>query len=182
MFFLHDHPIIILFNSRASHDFFSLVCAKKAKLSLVVIEAPYVISTSGGQVDAYRIVKMVALQLVGQIFHTNLIILSGQGIDAILGMSWMKLHKVVWDIVTHLVHLNSHVYGKVTLHLPAVFRIKASLHHIVEKRRGSKRYMWSESSLMSFRMIYYESLLRGVLILRLSCSLLPPPYPRVCNE
>jgi hypothetical protein len=33
-----------------------------------------------------------------------------------------------------LVHLNSPVYGKVTLHLPAFSRIKASLHHVVERR------------------------------------------------
>jgi hypothetical protein len=26
------------------------------------------------------------------------------------------------------------VYGKVTLHLPAISRIKASLHHVVERR------------------------------------------------
>jgi hypothetical protein len=26
------------------------------------------------------------------------------------------------------------VYGKVTLHLPTISRIKASLHHVVEKR------------------------------------------------
>jgi hypothetical protein len=32
------------------------------------------------------------------------------------------------------VHLNSPVYGKVTLHLPAISRIKASLHHMVERR------------------------------------------------
>jgi hypothetical protein len=33
-FYLFDHPIIILFNSGASHDFMSLACAQKAKLTL----------------------------------------------------------------------------------------------------------------------------------------------------
>jgi hypothetical protein len=47
-FFLHDRPIIILFDSRASHDFMSFICAKEAKLSLVATEARYVISTPGG--------------------------------------------------------------------------------------------------------------------------------------
>jgi hypothetical protein len=32
------------------------------------------------------------------------------------------------------VHLNSPVYGKVTLHMPAISHIKASLHHVVERR------------------------------------------------
>jgi hypothetical protein len=56
MFFLNKCPIIILFNSGASQDFMSSTCAKKAKLSLVVSAMPYVISSSGGRVDADRIV------------------------------------------------------------------------------------------------------------------------------
>jgi hypothetical protein len=72
--------------------------------------------------------------LSGRVFETDLIVLSGQGIDAILGMSWMKRHKAILDISARLVHLNSPVYGKVTLHLPTISLIKASLHHVVERR------------------------------------------------
>jgi hypothetical protein len=46
----------------------------------------------------------------------------------------MKWHKAILDISASLVHLNSPMYGKVTLHLPAISRIKASLHHVVERR------------------------------------------------
>jgi hypothetical protein len=46
----------------------------------------------------------------------------------------MKLHRVVLDIAGRLVHLDSTVYDKVILHLHAVSRIKASLHHVVELR------------------------------------------------
>jgi hypothetical protein len=85
-------------------------------------------------VDADRIVRKVPLDLSGRVFETDLIVLSGQGIDVILAMNWMKRHKAVLDISARLVHLNSPVYGKVTLHLPAISRIKASLHHVVERR------------------------------------------------
>jgi hypothetical protein len=95
-FFLNKHPTITLFDSRALHDFMSSTCAKKAKLSLVVSGAPYMISTPGGPVDANRIVPKVPLELSGRIFSTNLIILSGQGIDVILGMSWMKIIGQSW--------------------------------------------------------------------------------------
>jgi hypothetical protein len=44
----------------------------------------------------------------------------------------MKMHRAVLDIASQLVHLDSLVYGKVILHLPAISRIKASLHHVVE--------------------------------------------------
>jgi hypothetical protein len=46
----------------------------------------------------------------------------------------MKWHKDVLDISARLVHLNSPVYEKVTLHLPAISHIKASLHHVIERR------------------------------------------------
>jgi hypothetical protein len=131
-FFLNEHPVIILFDSGASHNFMSPTCAKKAKLSLVASGAPYVISTPGGRVDANRIVQKALLELSVKIFSTNHIILSGQGIDVILGMSWMKLHKAVLDIAGRLIHLDSPVYGKVILHLLVVSHIKASLHHVVE--------------------------------------------------
>jgi hypothetical protein len=110
----------------------SPVSAEKAKLSLVTSRMPYVISTPGGRVDADRLVRRAPLDLAGRVFETDLNVLNGQGLDVILRMSWMKWHKATLDISAHLFHLNSPVYGKVTLHLPAISRIKASLHHVVK--------------------------------------------------
>jgi hypothetical protein len=131
-FFLNEHPVIILFDSGASHDFISSTCAKKVMLSIVTAEALYVISTPRGRVDADRIVCKAPLELVRRAFSTDLIVLKGQGLDVILRMSWMKLHRAVLDIAGRLVHLDSLVYGKVILHLPAISPIKASLHHGAE--------------------------------------------------
>jgi hypothetical protein len=82
-----EHPITILFDSRASHDFISSTCAKKTRLSMVTTKAPYVISTPRGQVDVDRTVFKALLELAGRVFNTDLIILKGQGLDVILGMS-----------------------------------------------------------------------------------------------
>jgi hypothetical protein len=131
-FSLNEHPIIILFDSRVSHNFISSTCAKKAMLSMVATKAPYVISTPRGRVDADRIVRKAPLELAERVFITDLIILEGQGLDVVLGMSWMKLHKAVLDIAGRLIYLDSPVYGKIILHLPAISRIKASLHHMAE--------------------------------------------------
>jgi hypothetical protein len=141
-FFLNEHPIIILFDSGASHDFMSFTSAKKAKFSLAASGAPYVISTSGGWVDANQVVQKVPLELFGRIFSTNIIILSGQGIDVILGMSWMKAHGAVLDIAGRLVHLDSPIYGKVILHHPVISPIKASLHHMVELKLEDIHVIW----------------------------------------
>jgi predicted aspartyl protease len=54
-FFLNEHPIIILFDSGASHDFISSTCAERVRITLVVSGAPYVISTPGGRVDIDRV-------------------------------------------------------------------------------------------------------------------------------
>jgi hypothetical protein len=133
-FFLNERPVIILFDSGASHDFMSSTCIKKERLTLMALGAAYMISTPEGRVDADRIVRKVPLELSGWVFETGLILLSGQGLDVILGMSWMKWHKAVIDISVRLVHLNSPVYGKGTLHLHAISHIKASLYHVVERR------------------------------------------------
>jgi hypothetical protein len=46
----------------------------------------------------------------------------------------MKWHKAILDISARLVQLNSLVYGKLTLHLLVVSRIKTSLHHVGERK------------------------------------------------
>jgi hypothetical protein len=99
-------------------------------------------SANRGWVDINRIAQKVPLKLSRRVFSTNLIVLSGQGIDVILGMSWMKLHKAILDIAARLVHQNSPVYGKVTLLLPMIARIKAFLHHVVERRLENIHVVW----------------------------------------
>jgi hypothetical protein len=79
-----------------------------------------------------RIAQKVLLDLSGRVFSTSLIVLSGQGIDVIIGMRWMKMHKAILDIAARVVYLDSPVYGKVIFHLPAIAHIIASLHHVVE--------------------------------------------------
>jgi hypothetical protein len=65
MFFLVEHPIIILFDSGASHDFMSLAYAQKAKLTLCAIKVSCSISTPEGRVVANRMVCKIPLKLVG---------------------------------------------------------------------------------------------------------------------
>jgi hypothetical protein len=86
-FILYEHPIIILFDSVASHDFLSLACAQEVGLTLCATQVPYSISTPGGRVVANQMARKIPLEIVGRVFSTALIILEGQGIDDILGMN-----------------------------------------------------------------------------------------------
>jgi predicted aspartyl protease len=133
-FFLNECPVTILFDSGASLDFISSACAERARLTLVASGVPYVISTPKGRVDTDRIAQKVLLELSRRVIGTNLIVLSRRGIDVILGMRWMKLHKVVFDIATRLVHMYSPMYGEVTLPLPMTSRIRECLQHVVKRR------------------------------------------------
>jgi hypothetical protein len=89
-FLLFGCPIIILFDSGASHHFITSACPKRAELSLIVAKPSYMIYTLGGQIVANQMAREVPLELAGQMFPTHLVVLDGQGIDVILGMSWMK--------------------------------------------------------------------------------------------
>jgi hypothetical protein len=122
-YYLHEHPIVIFFDSEASHDYMSLACAQKTNMSLEKMKVSYLILRPGGRVVVDCMVRKISLVLAGQIFLTNLLILEGQGIDIILGMSWMKMHKTLLDIFARLVHLDSPMTSKVTLHMPVVARL-----------------------------------------------------------
>jgi hypothetical protein len=86
-FLLFGHPIIIMFDSGASHDFMSSMCAKKTKFALIVAKPSYMIRTPSGHVVAKQIASEVLLELARQVFLTHLIVMEGQGIDVILEMS-----------------------------------------------------------------------------------------------
>jgi hypothetical protein len=60
-FLLFGCPIIILVDSRASHDFMSSTCAKRAKLSLTIAKPSYMISTPGGRVVPKQISRELRL-------------------------------------------------------------------------------------------------------------------------
>jgi hypothetical protein len=91
------------------------------------------IHTPGSRIVANLIAREVPLKLAGYMFPTHLIVLDGQGIDVILGMNCMKLHRAILDIANRLAYHDSPIYGKVALHLPVVIHIKASVHHTVAK-------------------------------------------------
>jgi hypothetical protein len=99
-FSLNDHPIIILFDSGATHDFISKAYTQKHKLAVKSIRTPYMIHSPGGNVFTKQLAVSTPLNLVGKTYKTHLVVLDGQGIDVILGMSWMRDHKALLDTAT----------------------------------------------------------------------------------
>jgi hypothetical protein len=130
-FFLNDHSVVILFDLGATHDFVSKACTQKCKLVIEPISAPYMISTLGGQIVTKQVVVNPSLNLKGIIYKTCLIVLDRQGIDVILGMSWMKRHRELLDTATQVVHLDSLEHDSVTLQITSTPVPAALAHHTV---------------------------------------------------
>jgi hypothetical protein len=95
------------------------------------ISAPYMISTPGGHIVSKHVVVNPPLNLKGRIYKTCLIILDGQGIDVILGMSWMRRHQVLLDTATRVVHLDSPKLDRVTLQLASTPVPATLAHHTI---------------------------------------------------
>jgi hypothetical protein len=117
--------------SGATHNFVSKACTKKCKLVIEPISAPYMISTPGGQIVTKQVVVNPPLNLKGRIYKTCLIVLDGHGIDVVLGMSWMRRHRVLLDTAARVVHLDSPEHGSVTLQFASTPMPAASAHHTV---------------------------------------------------
>jgi hypothetical protein len=129
MFSLNRHPIVFLFDSDATHNFISKACTKSCRLTITHLSTPYMISTPGGKTVTQYLAKNTPLNLGGKVYKTGLIILDGQGIYVILGMSWMKEFKALLDIVARTVHLESPAHGSVVPKLPSPTSIASTLHH-----------------------------------------------------
>jgi hypothetical protein len=129
VFSLNGHPIVVLFYSGATQNFISMSCTKSRRLIITHLSTPYMISTPGGKTVTQYLAKNTPLNLGGKVYKANLIILDSQGIDMILGMSWMKEYKAVLDIVARIVHLGSSSHGSVSLRLLSPTSIASAFHH-----------------------------------------------------
>ena len=77
------------------------------------------ITTPGGKIASNRILRHVPIQLGSKLIKTDLVSLSLEGMDVILGMDWITQHRVLLDISSRAVKLNSPNQGATTLYLPS---------------------------------------------------------------
>jgi hypothetical protein len=63
MFSLNGYPVVILFDSGATHGFISKACIQKSQLTIQHMSTPYMIKTAGGKINTNQLVKNVLLNL-----------------------------------------------------------------------------------------------------------------------
>jgi hypothetical protein len=97
IFSIDYKPVIILFDSSATHSF-SNECGARVGLDSCQTKGSYMISTPGGKISSNQLLRYVPIQLDNKVIKTNLVLLHLDGMDIILGMNWMIKHKVLLDI------------------------------------------------------------------------------------
>jgi hypothetical protein len=85
-------PIIILFDSGATHSFISDKCGAQVGLDSSQVKGSYIISTPRGKISSNQLIRFVAIQLGSKVIKIDLVLLPLEGMDIILGMYWMTKH------------------------------------------------------------------------------------------
>jgi hypothetical protein len=117
-FSINHQPVIILFDSGATHSFVSSKCGTKVGLDLYPTSGAYMIVTPGGKILSNQIYKKVPIQLGSNLIKTDLLLLDLEGMDILLGMDWMTRHRVSLDIFSRTVEIDSTDHEATILYLP----------------------------------------------------------------
>jgi hypothetical protein len=83
-FFLYEHPIIILFDSKALHDFLSLACAQKAGVTLYATQVPILLALPEAEWLLIRWPVKPHLSLLGECFQPPLSSWKARGLMSFL--------------------------------------------------------------------------------------------------
>jgi predicted aspartyl protease len=86
MLLVNDNNAIVLFDSGASHSFVAANFVQKHNLPLSMLKNQMIVSSPGGDMNAWHVSPKVSILIKGVEFLANLIVLDSKGIDVILGM------------------------------------------------------------------------------------------------
>jgi hypothetical protein len=98
IFSINHHPVIVLFDTGATHSFVSAKFGTKIGLDIYPISGVYMITTPGGRTSSNQVCRSVPIQMGKNLMRTDLLLLDLEGMDVLLGMNWMTQHHVSLDI------------------------------------------------------------------------------------
>ena len=105
-------------NSGATHSFISAKFGARIGLDFCHTKGSFMITTPSGKIAFNQIIRQVPIKLGSKLIKTYLILLNLEGMDVILGMNWMTTHKVLLDISSRAIEIDSPYQGATILHLP----------------------------------------------------------------
>jgi hypothetical protein len=117
-FAINYHPVIVLFDSGATHSFVNKNCGTKIGFDIYSINEAYRIITPGGKILSNQICREVPIQLGSYPIKADLLVMDLMGMDVLLGMDWMTQYHVSLDIHSRTVEINSPENEPTILYLP----------------------------------------------------------------
>jgi hypothetical protein len=117
-FSINHHPVIVLFDTGATHSFVSAKFGTKIGLDLYPISGVYMITTPGGKISSNQVCRSVPIQMGKNLMRIDLLLLDLEGMDVLLGMNWMTQHHVSLDISSRAVEIDSPEHEPTILYLP----------------------------------------------------------------
>ncbi|WVZ59146.1 LOW QUALITY PROTEIN: hypothetical protein U9M48_009338 [Paspalum notatum var. saurae] len=115
---INNQPVVVLFDSGASHTFISNEYAISRGFPLTQIKTGYLITALGTKVLTNHIVQGLHLDIGEKSFLTQPLILPGGKIPLILGMNWLKEHKVIMNLEACTIQLTSKDGASIQVFLP----------------------------------------------------------------
>jgi hypothetical protein len=106
----------ILFDSGASHSFISSSFVEKHNIPIVLLKAPLLTQTPGGDIKCQLGCSRVRIILSGIEFLVDLVVPKSKVIDVILGMDWLSQHHGLISCADKVVHLTNPNGIQVTCH------------------------------------------------------------------
>jgi hypothetical protein len=117
-FSINHQPVIILFDSGATHSFISSKYGTKLGLDLYPTSGAYMIATPGGKISSNQVCRSVPIQMGRNLVRIDLLLLDLEGMDVLLGMNWMTQHHVSLDISSRTVEIDSPEHKPTIFYLP----------------------------------------------------------------
>jgi hypothetical protein len=93
MFLVNSVPAKILFDSGASHSFVTENFVDKGRLKPICRDRLMIVEIPGPSVKTQLSCRDVPVELYGEKFQADLIVLGTQGLDVVLGMDWMSKYQ-----------------------------------------------------------------------------------------
>jgi hypothetical protein len=112
IFSILNFPVVILFDSGASHSFIRAKFSVKCQLPFHHTNGAVMIATPGGRVATYQLNRHVSIKLGSIIFRTTLLIMALESMDIILGTVWLSQHQALIDVATRAIEIHSPICGK----------------------------------------------------------------------
>jgi hypothetical protein len=146
-FSINYHPVIVLFDTGATHSFISMNCGTKLGLDIYPVNGVYMITTPGGNISSNQVCRSVPIQMGNNLMKADLLLLDLKGVDVLLGVNWMTQHHVSLDIPSRTVEIGFPENEPTILYLPKPMPYLRSNLRIFQS---------SVNIQMFFRMTYLE--------------------------